>query len=168
MAGYPLAPLFSTYVLREDRAERQTRQARASLAAAEQERNKATAELERYRLWRPGEAERLFSAIRGRHLEQDELAEYHQSLAVLTQGEIERQDAVGKAENAVQAAEAALLAAREAQIAAARERQKIAEHRENWNREEALRLERVEEAEAEDFPYHRETLEEGEDGDSLA
>lgn len=160
MARYPLSPLLAARRLREEAAERATRLALNREEEAKEGERKARQELERYRSWRPGEEERLFELLRNRLLPQSELDSHREDIHALRDGERLREEEVAKAAEAVVAAGREVEEARRRQAQASRDVRKIDEHRLQWQREEDLRLERLEEAELEEIP-HRAPEDEG-------
>ena len=152
MAKYPLGPLLSARKFREEAAERATRAARRAAEEAHRTAGEAKAEWQRYREWRPGEEARLFDKMRGQQLPLSALDRHREDVQALRAGEQERAEASRRADQAATAADGEVEKARVVQAAAARDTRKIDEHRQRWQREEAKRVEGVEEAELEDFP----------------
>lgn len=153
-AGYPLGPLLSARLFREDAAEQEVRRARERVNAAKSAAAAAREEYARYRAWRPEEEARLFAAIRGRDVTQTELDGHFSDIHALRTEELAREERCVIAEKAVQEAEKEAEKAKSRHLAAIRNRQKIEMHRERWLRGEKIRLEALEESELEDFPYH--------------
>lgn len=152
MAKYPLGPLLSARMFREDAAERETRQTLAALERAHDDAEAAREELRRYSEWRPGEEKRLFEELRGNMIGLDVLDRHREDIQALRNAELQREDACRLADSAVVEAEGEVEKARRRQSAAARDRRKIEEHRDRWARLEAVREEAAAEAELEDFP----------------
>lgn len=162
MAKYPLGPLLSSRIFREDAAVREARKAKAALEDAKDAAAAAREELRRYHEWRPGEEARLFERIRRKNIPASGLDQHREEVDALRMAELQREEAVAAADKAVVAAEKAEEKARQRQLAAARDRQKIEEHKNRWQIDEQRRQEAAEEAELEDFTSHS-PLEEEED-----
>lgn len=155
MARYPLANLLSARLFREEAAEREVLTRTSALEAAEAEREKARAELERYRVWRPGEERRRFEAVKNRCLSLGDLDEHQDDILQLRRAELAREEEAALASGRVEEARNRLADARRVLEAAVRDRRKIEEHRDRWRREENMRLDLAEELELEDFPASR-------------
>ncbi len=152
MAKYPLAQLLTAREIREEAAARETRRALREAEEARERAEAARRESARYREWRPGEEQRLFEKIRDQHMPLSGIDRHREDIQALKNAELALEEAAAEADKAVSAAEAAAKKARLAQAAAARDRQKIEEHRERWQKAENKRIDAAEEAELEDFP----------------
>ncbi|MDR1534543.1 MAG: type III secretion protein [Planctomycetota bacterium] len=158
MAKYPLGALLSARKFREEAAAREERAAREKAELARKLAQEAQEECRRYREWRPGEEKRLFELVRGRDLPRCELDGHLNDVRELQEIEIRKDEAARQADREAEAARKLAEKAREKRIQAFRNRQKIEEHREIWQKRENRRLEAAGEAEAEDsfFPAARE------------
>lgn len=151
MAKYRLEALLSARKIKEDSAARVARAAGFAVTEAKDRLEEAKLEYERYRLWRPQEEEKRFVEIRTRVLPQTDLDDYRAGIEALRQKELELEDAIETAKQAVLKAEEAEREAKRLLVVAARDKEKIAEHRKRWLREELKRQAEAEEKEMEDF-----------------
>lgn len=154
MAKYPLGPLLSARLFREDAAAREARLALRKVEEAKEAAEAARREWLAYREWRPGEEVRLFETVRGKPMPLAGLDSHRDDIQALRARELRLEDLFHEAEEAIRAAEKAAEAARERHAETVKERRKIEEHREIWLRAEAKRQEAAEEAELEDFAVH--------------
>lgn len=154
MAGkYPLGPLLRARAYREEAAAREAGKARTAVREAEEALEAARQEWRRYREWRPGEEVRLFELLRGRVVAQTALDRHREDIERLRAGELHREELCREAEKSLAAAERALAEAVNRHAQASRDKRKLEEHQVRWRRLEALREEKAEEAELEDFQY---------------
>lgn len=153
MVKYPLADLLSARLFREEAAERLVIRAAAELEQAEAAALEARRLLEEYRAWRPGEEKRLFDEeVKLRIISLGDLDSHQEDIQKLRVAELKKEEAAVAAEKQVALAHEALVQARKGLETAVRERRKIDEHRDRWLKEEAVKRDRAEEAELEDFP----------------
>lgn len=138
-AGYPLAAMLRVRGLHEDQAKRDVRDAEERQRVAQEERDKAAAELERYRTWRPQEEERRYAAIFGKRMDAAQLGQFRDGLASLAQGEVQRQQQVDEADVTLRQRQGEVESARQAAILARRACMKLEKHRDIWT--EAMRKE---------------------------
>ncbi len=151
MAGYPLHALLTVRLLRERAAERNVIRARTAAMKAREDLSRARAELERYAAWRPDEEARLFETLCGRHVKLNDLDRHREDIETLRAGELAREEQCMALARDVEKADEAVRTAQRTHMEAIRGREKIGTHKERWEKEEAARLEAVEEAELEDF-----------------
>ncbi len=166
MSAYPLHPLFKLRSFREENAKREVFARQEAVARAEQIVQQCRQEAEEYAVWRSEEEEALFERIRGREVSLETVERYKQTLLGLRAKERELEEAVAEAEKQLAEARKAEHEARRAHKRACRETLKITKHRKIWNAEESLRLERLADAELEEFPL-RSGATEAEDPDEV-
>jgi len=148
---YPLRPLLSVRVLREDNAAAEVAIAKRRVTEALHAVEKRKQELQDYLVWRVEEENRLFEEIRNRELESEEIDQHRETVRNLRVKDAEYEKRVSDAEQDVVRAREALARAEEAHRLAVKDRQKIDAHRELWQEEENKRIARAEESEMEDF-----------------
>ena len=151
MKGYPLARLLTIRSWREEEAKREVEARREAVRQAEKFLGEKRQERDDYAAWRPGEERALFARIQNRQVPLTEVDDFKQSVLALRARETELDEAVALAEKALAAAQEAVEEAREAALRAAREKMKITEHGRLWSLSENQRLERLAEAELEEF-----------------
>lgn len=149
--GYPLAPLLRVREFREEAAKNAVRAAERAVAEAEAETERRRAELARYAVWREEEAERRYAAIMGASLSLKEVDEFKAGLGALADGELQRREAVDRAEEEAGRRREALSQARDAARRAQHETAKILAHRDIWREEARREAERLEDVEMEEF-----------------
>ena len=164
MKGYPLARLLTIRSWREEEAKREVEARREAVRQAEKIFLEKRRERDDYAAWRPGEERALFARIRNRKVSLTEVDDFKHSVLALRARETELDEAVALAEKTLAAAQEAVEEARGAALRAARERMKITEHGRLWALGENQRLERLAEAELEEFSGRSEK-ETGEDSD---
>jgi hypothetical protein len=155
MAKYPLAPLMSARLYREDAAKRETLKAFYATREAQKIAKQARDELKRYQKWRPEEEKRLFEKIRGKVVPQSELDAHREDIQRLRTEEIEKEKKAAEADKAAAKALEHENAMRAAQIVTIRDREKIMEHQRRWLDAERKREEAAEEKELEEFVARR-------------
>lgn len=148
---YPLKPLLSVRLLREENAAAAAVVAKRRVTEALQAVEKRKRELQDYLVWRVEEENRLFEEIRNRELESGEIEQHRETVRNLRVKDAEYEKRVSDAEQDVIRAREAQAKEEEAHRLAVKDRQKIDAHRELWQEEENKRLTRAEESEMEDF-----------------
>jgi flagellar biosynthesis chaperone FliJ len=156
MTGYPLAKLLAIRSWREEAAQRELEARREAVRQAETILGETRRERDDYAARRPAEERALFARIRNRPVPLAEVDDFKLRILALRARESELDEAVVRAEKSLAAAEEALEEARARAFRAARERLKITEHGRLWGLAENQRLERLDEAELEDFPNRSE------------
>ncbi len=149
--GYPLKDLVMVREVRETSASREVSVAQNNLDAARIAVIRAQDEFDAYVKWRVEEEKRSYEKILNKKVSLAKLEELKQEIRGLRERESDHQQAILDAEKHVSECENALLAAQTAHREAMRGLQKLEEHREVWDTEQALVLERKEEDEMDDF-----------------
>ena len=116
----------------EDAAKRAVAQAETALGQAQNNHEAAIAERKRYQEWMVQERENRYAAILHKKVSPADLGKFRESLAVLAQGLVDRDEKVRQAEEAVNLAKQKVDQARADYFAARRETMKIEEHRKIW------------------------------------
>lgn len=151
---YELADLLKVRELREDSASKAVAQAQEKLESCEAYLERKKKELEDYKLWRPGEEDRLFAKIMKKEISQEKLNEVKAQVAILREKELVIEKEVEEAEVAVKEAKEALEQAKENHRKAMRELEKIKEHKIHWTEEEKKEAEFLADKEMEEFRKH--------------
>ena len=149
--AYPLQPLLSVRIFREDNAKVALHAAQAALLEAEEQAEASRVELARYIRWLPEEKERRYAAIMGEPITLPELDTFKAGLALLDDGVTVREEQVFKAENVVTEHEDHVLNAQAALLTANKEKLKIETHKDIWSKEFAKEAERIADLELEEF-----------------
>ena len=142
---YPLHDVWLLRQRREDAARRQRDEASRAVTVARQTAEKASRECQTYRLWREGEEQHRYEAIRGQRLRREALETYRQGLADLklheeSLREVEKDAAFRLQEALVQEEEA-----RQQYLRTLREHERLAQHRQQWLEEARKQTEHHEE-----------------------
>jgi type III secretion protein O len=151
---YDLADLLKVRELREDAASKAVTQAQEKLKSCEDYLEKKKKQLEDYKLWRPGEEDRIFAKIMKKEISQEKLSEVKAEISILREKELVIEKEVEEAEIAVKEAVAALDKAKEDHRASMRELEKIKEHKLLWVEEVKKEEEFSADKEMEEFRKH--------------
>lgn len=150
-AQYPLAELVSVRALRETTASREVSVAQEALDEARVALLRAKEELEAYVAWRVEEEKLCYEKVMNQKIRLGDLESLKQEIRGLRERESDHRQAILDAEKQVGECEAALGEAKVAHHRAVRDLEKLEEHREIWDTEQALITARKEEDEMDDF-----------------
>lgn len=148
---YPLEPLLAVRRYREDSAQRAVRRAETAVLEAEAHLVEQEEAYISYCQWRVEEENRRYDAIMEQLLSLYELDTFKAGLASLAAKELQYEEAVVRARQALEKAKEAVAAAREAARKAQRECAKILAHKDIWMVEARQEAARQEDLEMEEF-----------------
>jgi hypothetical protein len=151
MAAYLLQDLVFVREHREEKAGKAVSMARRVVVEAEQLVARREKELEDFKVWRAAEETRLMDSIMLKPVKLGDISDMRLEIAGMREKELDYMDLLRKAEGDLDKAREALEAARRAHIKATQELEKLVEHRQLWQREQALEEERQADLELEDF-----------------
>ncbi len=151
MARYLLQDLVFLRENREDKASKAVTLARRVVLEAEQNVAARQKTLDDYTKWRVVEEERLIQSIMRKPVKLGDITDMRLEISAMRERELDYIDQVRKAEGELDRAREELEKAKQAYKKATQELQKLVEHRELWQQEQNLELERLADLELEDF-----------------
>lgn len=137
--------------LRKDSAQAELGGCMSELQAAKAERIAKESDLEEYVKWRNGQSEDFFQRISETGHRAVEIGQGLAGLKALESKDADFQQRIREAQKAEDRAQAAYEKAQQSYNEAAQEIKKLEEHRSRWEKQEKVRLERIEENELDDF-----------------
>ena len=151
MKKYPLAPLLSLRVFRQDKAMRALQSCERKLVEARREVEKAVKKHEEFIAWLAREEEIRYEAIMGKNMTLEDVDDFKSGLLRIRGRESLYLEEILKARNQVQLCKKNVVNAKSDLLAAQKGTLKIEVHRDLWLEAEKLAAERAEELELEDF-----------------
>ena len=149
--AYALESLMRIRVRREDAARGELTAARLKVSEAEMELKARENDLSEFERTKDERRDKIYAAIIGRTVTADDLALAREGVSRIDDEGNLKADNVLRAEGVLKERRTEAETAREGFIAATKNRMKIDEHRESHLRDEAVRAERRQEIELEDF-----------------
>jgi flagellar biosynthesis chaperone FliJ len=149
--AYQLQRLLDIRQRREERAASELTSARREVVRAQQRLEARKNDLKAYEETKEARRDRIFDAIEGRAVTRDDLDRVREGVARIDEEGILKADHVVRAEQEVRNCREKAERSRQAFVAATKNRMKIAEHREIWQRLEESAFEHRQESELEDF-----------------
>ena len=148
---YMLQPLLRIRLMREDRASGELVAAKRNLAQAEEALAARARDLEEWEKTKDERRDRIYETMIGRAVTMDDLDLAREGVARIDEEGILKADNVVQAEAELKKCRDNAEVTRLAFVSASKNRMKISEHRSIWEAEESAAMERLQEAELEDF-----------------
>lgn len=148
---YPLEALLGVRKFREDGAANEVTRCRRAVEEARELVEQRKRELQEYTEWRVKREAELYAEIMDQAIHVGELDDLKLKIQMLRDKELTLEDRIKEAERGVEAAQENLEKSIAQHRIAVRDREKIDEHKELWNQDQAKAAEAAAELEMEDF-----------------